>query len=479
MKCFMYNAILPTLASLIIGITGQYANAQTTQPTASASPQSPPALQSINQLGDLHFRAPTMHRFTTEDGVSVIFTPIADLPIVDISVSFAAGFAYDEYIQKNGFGISYLVATLLTQGTKNQSEEDFLAHLESLGVQLSANSSADFLTVQLRSLSNPQTLTPAIQLLTEAITQPAFHQTALERQKSKLISHIQIQEQDPGYIAQIAYNKALFGTHPYAHPATGDTQSLPTIQKSHLDAFHQQFIHKQNAYITITGNLTLAQARALAAKISQPLAQGQKAPTISPPQKPKSAHIHVDFNSTQTQILLGQLTAAFDNSPKALQENLSFDVANEILAGGDFSARLMDVIRVQKGYTYGIYGYNQRNKATGAYTISFSTQNSTAADAIKDTLQVIKQTQQSGVSHDELSLAVFNHQNSYPAHFASNAGIHQIAHSIHVRDLPKDYLDTYIQRLHAITLQSANTALAQLNPDDFVIISVGPQKPNF
>lgn len=437
-----------------------------------------PALSSINQLGDLKFNTPAMHRFTI-DGVEVLYTPIESLPIVDISVNFKAGSAYDEQIKKGGFGISNLTASLLTKGTTTLSEDEFIKKSELLGIHLTANSDKEYLSVNLRSLSDSNTLMPAIELMSNALATPSFNQATLDRIKGELITNLQIKEQNPSYVASVAYTKALFGSHPYGHVITGDKNSLKHISSNELKSFKDTFLNQQNMSITITGKIDSVNAKKIAKILINTLPKGNPAPTIALAKKPKPTHIHINFPSSQTQIILGQLSSPFSNNDTDLQKSMDFEMANEVLAGGDFSAKLMQAIRVDKGYTYGIYGNDTKMSSAGVYSIRFSTQNKDAGNAIKETLKVIKDTQKTGITQDELSLAIFNNKNSYPNSFSSNAGIHSIANIIITKKLPDDYLNTYLTRLDNVTLDNANTALKNIDTDELIIITVGDKKPKF
>ncbi|MDO4250326.1 MAG: insulinase family protein, partial [Moraxella sp.] len=133
-----------------------------------------PALESLNQLGELHLSLPNIQTFQTDNGIDVLFTPLHELPIVDVTLSFDAGASHDGLIDANAQGIANMAATLLTKGTKNLSEDEFIAKKESLGIELAAGADKDFVTMSLRSLSNKNTLKSASELMVLALTEPAF-----------------------------------------------------------------------------------------------------------------------------------------------------------------------------------------------------------------------------------------------------------------------------------------------------------------
>lgn len=446
-------------------------------PPAHASSK-PITLPSMNQLGKLQFQLPPTQYFKIDD-VPIALTSLHDLPMVDISIIFDAGAAYDDTIKKDGYGIANMMTTMLTQGTKDLSEDDFVSKAELLAIHLVASANHDNISIHMRSLSNLDTLNEATALMLSAISAPTFHDDILARNKTQLITAIKQNEQNPNYLATLAYAKALYGTHPYAHPVTGTIQSINNITRQDLLDFATRFLVKNNAHIIITGDVTRLQAEKLASKIIANLKKGNKAPTLSQPKQSKAQHIHIHHPSPQTVVMMGHLTQARRTDKTSVQALSDFNLGNEVLAGGDFTARLMNDIRVKKGYTYGISGDNSANKLAGDYTIHFATQNHMAINAIKDTIAVINDTLTTGISHDELALAQANAKLSFPNHFATNKQIHNIIARLLVNDYDKNHLAEHLLRIDKASLSSVNDNLKNtIHPDDFVIITVSSDQPN-
>lgn len=438
-------------------------------------------IDSIDRLGKLQFHLPKTQYFVTQNGVEVAFTPLNQLPIVDVSVSFSSGSAYDEQIRPLGFGIANMTATMLTQGTKQLSEDEFVAKKESLGIKLSSGATKDDLQITLRSLSDENILNQAVELLYDALSEPAFDNQVLQRNQQRLITTLKQSRQNPAYIASIQFNKLIFNNHPYAMPVTGDEQSVPAITREDLLEFYQKYIGKQTAKISITGNLTVAQAKQVAQRIEDGLSVLNAKPTpIKTSQNQMSRrHVHIHHPSTQTQVIIGHQTEKNLTDANSLQKATDFMLANDVLAGRDFNAKLMKHIREEKGYTYGIYGNIDRSKFGGVYRVQFSTKAEQAKDAITETIAVIEQTLNQGIDQSELQLARLNNKNGFPETFSSNASIHRTVHQLFVMDYPKSHLADRAMRLDRTSLSLANAALQEtIRPNEFLIVTVGSQKPD-
>ena len=440
------------------------------------------ALSKLTSLDDdkpLTVTIPTIQQFKTKAGVPVRFVQTTALPIVDIDLRFNAGSARDGSISSTGFGIANMTATMLTQGSKRLDENEFTRAVETLGINLNSSAYKDMFIVSLRSLSDDKHLLPAVDLMTQMLSEPAFDDSILARNKARLLVGLQQQKQDPNSLASIAFSEALYGEHPYAHPSAGTLESVPTIEKQQLIDFKNRYLVAANASVAITGNLTLEQAKKLAEDITSKLPKGQPATELPEPKPLSQAkHIHIPFPSTQTTVLMGQLGDKRATDPQSQQKQTNFAVGNEVLAGGDFNARLMTEIRQNLGYTYGISGSMNPMLARGPYQIGFSTRNDKARAAIDASLDVINDTLEKGITSTEMRLTTDNLKNSFPMGFASNAGINGLLGMMNFYQLPNSYLTDYVKRVDQVKLSEVNQTMQDtLKPDDFLIVTVGQEDP--
>ncbi len=473
---------------ILLGLTTLTAQANTTgaeeyRSSAAVDTSAPiAALSKLTSLDDdkpLTVTIPTIQQFKTKVGVPVRFVQTTALPIVDIDLRFNAGSARDGSISNTGFGIANMTATMLTQGSKRLDENEFTRAVETLGINLNSSAYKDMFIVSLRSLSDDKHLLPAVDLMTQMLSEPAFDDSILARNKARLLVGLQQQKQDPNSLASIAFSEALYGEHPYAHPSAGTLESVPTIEKQQLIDFKNRYLVAANASVAITGNLTLEQAKKLAEDITSKLPKGQPATELPEPKPLSQAkHIHIPFPSTQTTVLMGQLGDKRATDPQSQQKQTNFAVGNEVLAGGDFNARLMTEIRQNLGYTYGISGSMNPMLARGPYQIGFSTRNDKARAAIDASLAVINDTLEKGITSTEMRLTTDNLKNSFPMGFASNAGINGLLGMMNFYQLPNSYLTDYVKRVDQVKLSEVNQTMQDtLKPDDFLIVTVGQEDP--
>ena len=169
-------------------------------------------LTSLDNAKPLKVTVPTIQQFKTKAGVRVLFVATSALPIVDIDLRFNAGSARDGSISSTGFGIANMTATMLEQGSKRLDENEFTRAVETLGINLGSSAYKDMFTVSLRSLSDDKHLLPAIDLMTQMLTEPSFDEQILARNKARLLVGLQQQKQDPNSLASIALAKHFMAT---------------------------------------------------------------------------------------------------------------------------------------------------------------------------------------------------------------------------------------------------------------------------
>ena len=93
--------------------------------------------------------APETLYWETKNGTRVVFYQTMDVPMVDMTVAFAAGSAYDG----DAFGLSALTTSLLKQGSSGMSATQIAEKLADTGAQFDSMSSKDMVVLNLRTLT--------------------------------------------------------------------------------------------------------------------------------------------------------------------------------------------------------------------------------------------------------------------------------------------------------------------------------------
>ena len=407
----------------------------------------------------------------TPEGAKVLFVQTKGLPILDISLNFdaASGKEGEKY------GLASLTNSLLGSATQYRNEEQIINAFESLGAQFSGYSLKDMSIVSLRTLSRESILRKSLNIFTEVVTQPSFKQKYLTRAKRQILQSIRAAQQSPSSIASIAFNKAVFGEHPYAHEAIGTQDTIGNITTKDLKHHYQQFFVAKNLIIALVGDVSKVKAKQIARQISHGLNIGQKA-KANPVVKPlnDAQDIHIDFPSKQTHLLIGQ-TGVNRSHP----DFYPLYLGNHIFGGSGLTSILSGEIREKKGLAYSVYSHFSQMQSNGSFVMKLQTKNAQANKAKKIAVQMLNNFINNNIDKQKLQDGKDNIIGGFALQTASNANILTYLSIIGFYNLPLDYLDTFTDKIKDISTQDIQNAFAQLiNTDKLVIVSVGQKIKN-
>lgn len=473
------RALWLSLALSLMGISSGHAEISENH-TAAESSNLP--LQALTRLSSLTnatqqtLRSPNVQSFRTSQGMRVLFVAAQELPMVDIRLTFDAGSARDQAAETSQnlklSGLASLTAQLLFEGTSTQTTDQIAARFESLGAQYSAAAYRDMFNIELRSLTDQAYLQPALTQWLDAIGDAQFPQSSVTRVLQNAETGQKQRKDSPSAVASIRFWRELYGTHPYAEPSTGTLASLNNLTVQQVQQFRQRYLVSNNATLAITGDLSRAQAAAIAERIGARLPRGEPAPALPDP-KPldRERQVYVPFNASQSHILIGQIGVK-RNAPAA--DLAALAVANDILGGDGFTALLTQELREKRGLTYGAYSSFVQMRSNGPFMITYSTRGDQAAASIEIAKQTLRNFVAHGVTADVVEEAKQGMLNSYPLSLSSNSNINAFLGMIGFYDLPLTYLADYPAQIAAVTPADVQRVLQQyLHPDKMLTVVVG------
>ena len=411
---------------------------------------------------------PAVMDWQTEAGSRVFFVESHELPIVDIRLLFDAG-TLREPAGKNGLAV--LVNSLLDEGAGELDATAVSFDFERLGALYSAASGYDYAFVSLRSLSDPTLLEPALVNLRRVITGPTFPGKAVERQKQRLQLGIRRKQQVPGEIARDAYLAAIYQDHPYALPGDGTLESVASLSRQDIVDFHRDFYGARNVRLVIVGDVSKQQAAALAEELTSELPEGRVLePLPSVAQLKQDREIRIEHPSSQVHILLGQ-----PGIKRGDPDYFPLYVGNHILGGGGFVSRLYEEVREKRGLSYSAYSYFSPRRELGPFTASLQTRGDQQQQALRVMQETIRAFIDRGPTPEELDAAQKNISGGFPLRLDSNSKILGYIAMIGFYGLPLNYLDTFIDKVNAVTIEQIRDAFKRrLHPERFVTVLVGP-----
>ncbi|KQT43751.1 MULTISPECIES: pitrilysin family protein [unclassified Methylophilus] len=416
----------------------------------------------INVLAGLNIQ-----HWTTAQGSEVYFVENHALPMMDISVNFPAGSAHDSPETSGAAGVTQHLMALVAGGL---DEETLTNRFADIGAVLGGNFDADRAGFKLRTLTSEQAV--ALEAFSFVLHKPDFPEAVLKREQARIVAGLQEAETEPDSIAQKAFMRSLYGTHPYSLDQSGEIDTVQSLTVTHLRQFYETHYTAKSAVISLIGDLTAAQAKQIAERLSAGLPQGPAVAAVPPVPALKTASVKkLPHPALQAHILLGQ-----PGNKRGDADFFPLYVGNYILGGGGFVSRLTEEVREKRGLAYSVYSYFLPMAELGPFQIGLQTKKEQAEEGLQLVKQTVQQFIDKGVTEKELQAAKDNLIGGFPLRIDSNGKILEYLNIIGFYKLPLDYLDSFNDRVAQVTVQQVNDAFKRrLHPENFATVIVGSE----
>lgn len=405
-------------------------------------------------------------------GAKVLFMRSRAIPMLDINIDFDAGSRYDP---AGKAGLASLTADILNAGASASgnaallSESQIADRFADVGALSSTSASRDAASASLRTLTSATERQAAVATLAQFLSHPAFPEAVLEREKARLTASILEADTKPGMIAQKAFRRAMYNSHPYGETPT--VQTVAAIQRGDVERFYRMAYNAKSAVVTLVGDIDRLEAERIAAQLTAGLPAGTARPAL-PPVVPLANAIQIDLPhpAEQAHIMMGQ-----PSIERGDPDYFPLLVGNYILGGGGFVSRLTQEVREKRGLTYGVASFFMPQRQPGPFEIALQTRRDQAGDALQVVRDTLDKFMRDGPTEDELRAAKDNLINGFPLRLDSNRKLIANLAVVGFYNLPLDYLDTWTDKIKRVSVADIRAAFARhVQPDRMATVVVGP-----
>jgi predicted Zn-dependent peptidase len=303
-----------------------------------ADRHNPPANQVI---ADIPFIRPA--EATLGNGLPVYLLEGGTEDVVKVELVFFAG----SYFQPAPL-VGFAASSLLKAGTRKRDAEAISGTMDFYGAYFREDAQKDLVSLGVFVLQKH--LEPMLELLQEMVVHPVFPEDEMRLFLKNRKQRHQIENQKVQFMARTFFNELLYGAeHPYGSRVR--PEDFDRVERQWLVDFHRDYIQPANGFCIVSGRLP----GNITELLEKTLGQKEWAAGMVPP--PPHYPIHA---APEKKILL--------EKPDALQSAVRIGrrlfnrahpdhhglVITNALLGGFFGSRLMQNIRQDKGYTYGI-----------------------------------------------------------------------------------------------------------------------------
>lgn len=407
-----------------------------------------------------------IEHWQTAQGGRVYYVNTPALPMVDIRVAFDAGSARDDA----QFGLAALTSGMLDTGAGEWNADEIANRFDSVGAAFSTGVSEDMAWLSLRSLTKKELFDKALDTFQTILTRPTFNEADFQREKNRTLAALKHREESPAALASIAFHKALYHDHPYAHPEEGVLETVAGFEVDDLKEFYQKYYVAANAVIVIVGDMDRARAEQVSLSLVKELKVGEKPAEIPPVVMPTQAgKQHIDFPSAQTHVLAG-MPGTYRKDP----DYFALYLGNHILGGASLVSKLFDEVREKRGLAYSASSQFEPLYRQGPFVMGLQTRNDQTDKAVEVMNATLRDFIEKGPGDEELKAAKQNITGGFAMRIDTNAKITDYVTMIGFYRQPLDYLDVFQSKIEAVTAPQIKDAFQRrIRPEWLQTVTVG------
>jgi len=308
-------------------------------------------------------KLPIIWESKLSNGMRVYGIENVEVPLVQFEIVMDGGLLLEDI---NKVGVSQLLGQLMTQGTAKRTPVELEEAIQQLGATINVGAGTEDFRFRVNTLA--RNFAPTLALLEEMLLEPRWDAKEFDLIKQRTIASIRQQEALPNSIAQIEFNKLVYGESDIrSKNPLGSIASVNSITMDDLKAYYARNLSPSVARMHLVGAIDKKQvAGGLKSLTSRWKAKPVTLPVLKAPSRPERSQVYFyDVPGAVQSVLRIGYPSMGMNDP----DQYPAVVMNYILGGGGFASRLTQQLRETKGYTYGINSSFSGTRDTGLFSI--------------------------------------------------------------------------------------------------------------
>jgi len=385
---------------------------------------------------------PKRTRARLSNGLEVVLAEAHSIPKFHGELFFRSG---EALVSDRSVGLAEMTSTVLRTGTANRNSRRIEEDLRRLGADLGTSAGQDTSAISFAGLS--EFAEPLLELVNELSRDASFPPPEFERERRQKLEEVKMERTSPGFLAGERLRKVLFGSHPYARVSPTE-QQVAAYRREDLEQVYRKIYTPENALLLMVGDFDPQTMLNLAEKTFGNWT-GQKPAAKEAPALPafhgRRVYLVHNPGSVQTQILLG-CHAITRKHPDWIRLGLT-----NSLYGGAFNSRLVMNIREDKGYTYSPRSGVSPLRQHGYFSVSAAVRNEVVAASLTEIFYELDKLRSLPVPPAELADAQNYLTGMFSMGLATQEGLLSQFATVALNELPADYLETYRDKVRALT----------------------------
>lgn len=326
---------------------------------------------------------------TTANGVKIYTLNTDDFEVVRFSLVFRAGTS----MQTKPF-VASTTLNMLGEGSASMTSQQVADELDFYGSYYDVNIDRDYTYVSFCSLS--KFFAPTIRVAREIILNPIFPERELQTYCQKRKQGLKVERSKIDVQSRELFAQALFGEHhPYGISAS--EECYDDVRREDVVAMYNRLYTADNCFVVCSGRID-EHVMAAIEELVMGLGGGLR-PEVKREECNTQYRIHRDVEGAlQSSVRIGRLLF-----PRTHPDFVGMQVVASLL-GGYFGSRLMQNLREQHGYTYGVQAAMINFDSAGYLAIATQVAREHRDDALMEIYAEIERLRHELVDDDELQM---------------------------------------------------------------------------
>ena len=402
-------------------------------------------------------------RITLDNGLAATLVEYGTAPKVTIYARVRAG----GLNEGDDVWLAAITGDMLKEGTENYTSTALAEAAASMGGDISVMTDDEYTSVSMDVLA--EFADEAVALVAEVLRRPTLPATELERIRRDYLRSLAVQQSQPQPLAQAAFVKLLYGSHPFGRTFPTEAQ-LAGYDIEDVKRFYTDNFGARRTQVYVAGRFRRAFVEQALRDHFGAWEPGPE-PLVNVPPKPDEPGVELIARpgAPQSTLRLGLRTV----DPSAGIDWSRLAVANTLF-GGYFSSRVTANIREDKGYTYSPSSTLSARKSDAYWVQQADVTTEHTGDSLHEIFAELERLRAEPPSAAEVDRVQNYLVGTFTLSNSSRFGILSQLAFIDAHGLPYEYLTSYVERVTGITAEHISGATRQyLLPERMSLVVVG------
>jgi zinc protease len=402
---------------------------------------------------------------TLSNGATLWHVYRPGLPLISLELVLPGGSALDP---SDAPGTAYLADAMVLEGAGDRDATAFSVEADRLAIDIDVATSgmASFVSLE----AHTDRFDDGMNLFADVVLRPRFEQVDLDRIKDASLAAHKERMDDPRTISAMVMDSVYYGQgHPLAPSIAGTEASITEASIPGLKTSWSDRYAPTGATFVVVGDVSLTDATAaIETRFADWTGPGVTA-NVEAPKRPSTGPqlVFVDHPGTsQTSLRVTMPAPATDSAPSVGAQ------LGSIVLGGTFTSRLNQLLREDKGYTYGARARVASWKNHGTLTASTAVQLDVSGPALKDLIGELQRYQE-GIDEAELLKARSAKQTRAIEAMGTRSDIASIYAALAASGRPAAALPDGLDKIQASTIADVQAGISASQLSQSVVLVVG------